>query len=254
MGRFFLTVQNTPVGADVSEHVQRWVLELRGDDSELASAAAIYGAEADPQITKFGDGANAFYGMTSAQFSMLSRPREVHEIGLRLLGIINGILFIRDDRRRALTLGNVRQQNANGGWNYVLIAETGYLELRGYPPTVTVSGAPHTPPPYLAWTTLANSDDRVAEVLIELSGDPDWFSIYNAFEVMRVDINERFGQHKQTNAGWPEKAKLDFFTESATVYRHSSEKWGRYNPQTAMTLRDGQQFVRELAAIWLAAK
>jgi hypothetical protein len=41
------------------------------------------------------------------------------------------------------------------------------------------------------------------------------------------------------------------FTESAQVYRHSSEKWGRYNPLNAPMTRQAQSFLQELANIWL---
>jgi hypothetical protein len=88
-------------------------------------------------------------------------------------------------------------------------------------------------------------------VLTFLRGEPDWFDLYKAFELMRDDINNRIGQHNQTQIGWPEKREMNSFSESAQVHRHSPAKWGRYDLGTAMPLNDARKFVRSLTKTWL---
>jgi hypothetical protein len=183
----------------MTEEQRQWVLEIRGDLSDLNDSATIYTAEGDPRISEYDHGqGRPFFGMTSSQFSTLTEARQVHEVGLRLLGFVNGVLFIRDSRRKPLGLGAVRELAPNGGWNITVLVEASHFDFRPYPPTVTVSGEAPKVPPYLAWTSAANSDDCVAEVLMLLSREPDWFDLYSAFEKMRADINRRYGQHKQT--------------------------------------------------------
>ena len=97
----------------------------------------------------------------------------------------------------------------------------------------------------------ATRDDTVADVLTFLRGEPDWFDLYKAFELMRDDVNHRIGQHKYEQMGWPPKKDVNGFAESAQVHRHSRVKWGRYDLSTAMTFADAKRFLQRLAKIWL---
>ena len=234
----------------MSEQQRQWVLEICGDDYDLDVAASVWADPDHIKVSKFDDQGQKFFGITSSQFSTLSDARQVLEVGARLLGLVNGALFIRDTSRKPLTPARVHEQTPNGMWNRNIVVEAGHYELRGFAPILEVSGEPSKTPPYPAWTAAADSEDCVAEVLMYFRGEPEWFELYDAFEKMRDDLNRRYGQHNHTKAGWP--AKLDDFTESAQVYRHSSAKWKRYSPETApMTLKDAQSFVRNLAEIWL---
>ena len=233
----------------MSEQQRQWVLEICGDDNDLNVAADLWVDPDHIKISKFDD--QGFFGITSSQFSTLSDARQVLEVGIRLLGLVNGALFIRDTSRKPLTPARVYEQTPNGVWNRNIIVGAGHYEIRGSAPDLRldVSGEPPKTPPYPAWTAAADSNDCVAEMLRYLSREPDWFDLYSAFEKMRDYLNRQYGQHQETRAGWP---KLDDFTESANVYRHSSAKWKRYTPETApMTLKDAQSFVRNLAEIWL---
>jgi hypothetical protein len=55
-----------------------------------------------------------------------------------------------------------------------------------------------------------------------LRGDPGWFDLYKAFEVMDVDVQHRCEQGWQRAAiGWPSKTAIKRFTQSAQPHRHS---------------------------------
>ena len=94
-------------------------------------------------------------------------------------------------------------------------------------------------------------DDTLADVLTFLRGEPDWFDLYKAFELMRDDINRRLGRHRYEQMGWPDKKIVDEFSESAQVYRHSRVKWGRFDLSTAMDFDEARAFVQSLARTWL---
>ena len=94
-------------------------------------------------------------------------------------------------------------------------------------------------------------DDTLADVLTFLRGEPDWFDLYKAFELMRDDINRRLGRHRYEQMGWPDKKIVDEFSESAQVYRHSRVKWGRFDLSTAMKFDNARAFVQSLARKWL---
>jgi hypothetical protein len=99
--------------------------------------------------------------------------------------------------------------------------------------------------------TEATRDDTVAALLTFLRGEPDWFDLYKAFELMRDDINRRLGQLRYAQMGWPDKPRIEEFSESAQVHRHSSVKWGRLDLGTAIELDEARAFVQSLTLTWL---
>jgi hypothetical protein len=85
-----------------------------------------------------------------------------------------------------------------------------------------------------------------------LSGEPDWFNYYKAFELMRDDINRRIrGQHRQEQMDWPKKKNLDHFTLSAQVHRHAPPWDGDYTPEKAMPIAEATEYIRSLTNKWL---
>jgi len=104
------------------------------------------------------------------------------------------------------------------------------------------------PPPALRWTVSAQNNQTVSDVFQYLSGKPDWFNFYKAFELMRDDINSQIGgQHRQEQMGWPAKKDLDHFSLSAQVYRHAPPWDGGYTPDKAMPLAEATRFIQSLA-------
>jgi len=172
-----------------------------------------------------------------------------------LVDLINGVLFLHDHARNPLQMGSVWQYR-DSKWHQIhtLTPQPIQLRIKAHAPTIAISGVttPAASPPERVWFNVALSDDVVADVLNYLRAKPDWFELYKAFERMRDDINRQLGgQHRQEQMGWPAKADLDNFMESATVHRHSPAKWGRINPTTAMKIEDATPFVVRLAQTWL---
>jgi hypothetical protein len=226
---------------------------------DIEDAITLYGANSDPAMQTMDDGTGRSVTLlTSPQLDLLSSATEVDEVAKRLLGIVNGVLFILEPGRIPLAAAGVLEQRADGKWNHHVIAETFIDRSRLSAVGMTIAGGKpspqHTrPPPALRWSAAAQSDQVVGDVLIFLSGDPDWFKFYKAFELMRDDINQRIGgQHRQEQMGWPAKKDLDHFTLSAQVYRHAPPWDGDYTPAKAMPLGEAAQYIQSLAGTWLA--
>jgi hypothetical protein len=109
----------------------------------------------------------------------------------------------------------------------------------------------------MVWMTEATRDDTLADVLTFLRGEPDWFDLYKAFELMRDDINSKLGQNEYEQMGWPDKKTVDVFSESAQVYRHSRAKWPEgYDLITAMKsdeARGGTRSGWRAMKLWMTA-
>ena len=193
-------------------------------------------------------------------FEQLDDSANVLEASKPLVDLINGILFVREPTRKPLRSGAVHERQPDGTWNAGTIhagmhVMEGRSRLKANAVAVTAPGSPPPPPPppppHTIWLKDALTGSVVSDVLTFLRGEPDWFDLYKAFELMRDDVNNHLGQHNQTQIGWPSKDERDFFSESAQVHRHSPIKWGRYNLKTAMQLHEARKFVRSLANAWL---
>src|SRR5262245_43641187 len=139
-----------------------------------------------------------------------------------------------------------RELRATSGSRYSP-ALSALAKRQGRGPTVS-----NPPPPHMVWMTEATRDDTLADVLTFLRGEPGWFDLYKAFELMRDDINSKLGQNKYEQMGWPDKKTVDVFSESAQVYRHSRAKWPEgYDLITAMKSDEAREFIQSLALAWL---
>ena len=195
--------------------------------------------------------------LTSPQLDTLVDPHEVEATAKRLLGIVNGALFLVQPVRIPLFPGGVIEQNSSGKFNQYILAEhfKGRSRVNASAIVVSVAGASpqHNRPPAVAWSeAAAKSDQLLSDVFVYLSGGPDWFNYYKAFELMRHDINTRLGgQDRHEQMGWPKKQTLNHFTLSAQVYRHAPPWDGDYTPEKAMPLDEATDFIHTLCHTWL---
>jgi hypothetical protein len=237
-----------------------WALVIRGSSVDLEDAVRLFGEEqTDPSIHMITprDGESPITVLTSSQMDDLARHDQVHEVANRLLGLVNGALFVLDAVREPLTGYQLRKREADGKWGHYLFAEAATFHVRDRDripsAQVNAGGGPTRPAPALRWVAAAQSDQIIADVLTYLRDEPDWFALYKAFEVMRKDISRRMeGQHRQDRIKWPKKRGLDHFTLSAQVYRHAPPWKGGYTPEKAMSLVEAREFLQSLASIWLA--
>ena len=243
----------------MTEKQLRWALQLRGPQFDIDDAIALFGESSDLTVRNVGSDAAPLFVLTSPQLDGLGDSLEAEKLATKLLAIVNGILFVLQPDRVPLASTGIQERAANGRWIHHLVAvglSVGRSRARA-DSMVLVGGKPspqHTrPAPALRWAAEAEKDEVVSHALRYLSGEPDWFDYYNAFELMRDDINRRIGgQHRQEQMGWPNKKDLDHFTLSAQVYRHPPPWDGGYTPDNAMTLAKATHFIQSLAQTWLA--
>jgi hypothetical protein len=236
----------------------RWGLKMTGPKVDLEAAIILYEANSDLSVTSIDDGdAKPSALLTSPQLEAFDKPTDVENAAKRLLGVVNGVLFVLEPARTPLAFGGVRERNANGNWTYhisppLVISRSRVMGIGVAIVDGKLSPSATLPPPASRWTAAAQADPAVGDVFRFLSGQPDWFNFYKAFELMRDDINARMGkQHRQEQIGWPTKKILDHFTLSAQVYRHAPPWDGGYTPEKAMTLVEATKLIQSLTNKWL---
>jgi hypothetical protein len=235
----------------------RWALQVSAPRFDMDDAIAWYGANSDPTIHNAGSDTIPLFLLTSPQLEVLSSAAEVEDLAAKLLAIVNGVLFVLESDRVPLSSAGVQERRADGKWIHHLTAiglSTGRSRARAIGMAI-VGGHPssqHTAPaPAMRWSAAAKTDEVVSHLFKYLSGKPDWFDLYNAFDLMRDDINRRIGKQRQEQVGWPAKKDLDHFTLSAQVYRHAPPWDGGYTPATAMPANEARRFLQSLTNIWL---
>jgi hypothetical protein len=240
----------------------RWAVALEGDPFDIEDARDLFAKhdEVQVRIIEVAPDRNPTV-LLAKEFENLSSSSEVSEASRRIFDLLNGIMFVRDRVRKPVQPGAVYERREDGRWSAGTIfaklaafedrdrfyAAAVILQAPGSPPP-----SPAPPPPHMVWLTEATRDDTLADVLTFLRGEPDWFDLYKAFELMRDDINSKLGQNKYEQMGWPDKKTVDVFSESAQVYRHSRAKWPEgYDLITAMKSDEAREFIQSLALAWL---
>jgi hypothetical protein len=228
----------------------RWAVALEGDAFDIEDARDLFAQSDDViqvRIIEVAPDRNPTV-LLAKEFESLTNSSEVFEASSRIFDFLNGIMFLRDVARKPLRPGAVHERQEDGRWSGGTQYAKAVLAGRGRAraSTEVLRGPdsspqlPPPPPPHTIWMTEATQDDTLADVLTFLRGEPDWFDLYKAFELMRDDISRKLGQHKYEQMGWPAKTKLDEFSESAQVHRHSRAKWERFNLSTAMDFDKAQ--------------
>jgi hypothetical protein len=229
----------------------RWALQVSAPRHDMEDAIALFGTHFDLMIQSVGSDTDPLFLLTSPRLEVLDAAREVHDAATKLLAIVNGVLFVLEPDRVPLTSAGVQERKEDGKWIHHLTAIDLVVRSRLRADAVIISGEP-SPVPALRWSAAAQRDEVVSHVFKYLSGKPDWYDFYSAFELMRDDINRRIGgQHHQEQMGWPAKKRLDHFTLSAQVYRHPPPWDGCYTPAIAMSLGEATRFMQSLTKIWL---
>jgi hypothetical protein len=236
----------------------RWAVALGGEAFDLEDASELFSNAAGVSVCKISVGADRNPTVLIADaFQQLPNSADVLEASRPLIDLLNGLLFVHEPGRKPLRADAVHERKS-GSWSPAIHhlrmeVMTGRFRMKGSAVVLQAGGPspPPPPPPQTIWLKDAFTGSILADVLSFLRGEPDWFDLYKAFELMRDDVNSHFGQHNQMEMGWPKKDDLDFFSESAQVHRHSPVKWGRYDLATAMPLHEARNFVRSLTKVWL---
>lgn len=94
------------------------------------------------------------------------------------------------------------------------------------------------------WLTLSESDDDVADMLMYLSREANWFDLYKAHEMITKLIGGQRQMLRQPRRAWVQKEKDDQFYLTANWYWHSSAEAKK--PLVLMELNAAHKYIRDL--------
>jgi hypothetical protein len=230
----------------------RIAVALEGHSIDLDDACSFFPeGEGEVQICRITIPPNEKYVLLANVLNGLKDETEVIRMANRLIDLVNGVLFLEDPQRQPIASQGVHhRQAANGNWGVTISipavtargrADRISFRQRGEPTSQTLT------------MQKAMNHENVAEVLTYLRNVPDWIDLYKAFELMRADIKDRFGQDGQRQVGWPSGKRIEAFTADAQFFRHSKVRWPKRDPGSAMPLHEARSFVQELCRLWLAS-
>lgn len=184
--------------------------------------------------------------LLALEFNLLDQETDVYVAAGRILGMMNGILFLEAPHRDPLSISAVHRRRPDGNYDTGIVLNSVTVRVRG------VKGigqtGPQPVPEQSAWLGAGLTDDLVSDVLTYLRGEPDWFDLYKVCETIKSDT------HKQGQRGpWANSKALSDFNRDAQLARHSREYCERrgIEPSNAMPLDEARTLVRSIVASWL---
>jgi hypothetical protein len=228
----------------------RIAVAIEGDPVDLDDACFFFSENIGVQVRRLHIPPNYKVVLLADDLNGLTDEGQIYGSAKRLINLVNGVLFLHDVNRKPVSLqGIVHRQAANGNWG-VTVWATGLAFGRSR--VRSDNRAPGQPTEQSLLLQRVEKNEVASDVLTHLSGVPEWFDLYKAFELMRADIDQRLGKGGRTKIGWPGRASISRFTQSAQVYRHAKSDWPEgIDQQSAMALTDARKFTQNLCAIWL---
>ncbi|HEY9217793.1 MAG TPA: hypothetical protein VIO94_07085 [Phenylobacterium sp.] len=183
--------------------------------------------------------------------------REASAICTRLLGLVQATLLLQRDLPIEWRFsGHVFRVHADGGMDRSLLVEVGKLEIRGFPPAVTINGQPKSPE--LLSQKIASLRDRnshYAEAieLFSTSGN-DGKVLRQILDIVRYAHGLRKFKDAQLAARihdlfGVETIEFLHFKDTADnrwVHLRSKLKYG-----VQVSLQEGQQVIAKILTAWL---
>lgn len=195
--------------------------------------------------------------LLAEEFDGLSSGEQVQAMAPRLVGQLNGVLFASDPDRPPVRVFGIYERTANGDWGHTHVSLVEKLSARDRvtvvltgPDGLPVPGPPPSQPVWLALASGPTDPNPAADILIALRGEPDWFDLWKAFEIIVTD------ERKLPN--WPTD-EIEWFRKTASQYRHSpsnrhavaGRKWLKKEKKPKMGIRQARHLVARLAVEWL---
>src|ERR1700721_315576 len=108
---------------------------------------------------------------------------------------------------------SIAERRPDGGVGHHIVFEVGAGYGRVRVGTISASRQ-KGPTTVQRWLELANQKDLVDDLLIHQSGEPNWYTLYKAYEVIRTLCG---GQRALEKRAWC-PPKLQCFTHTANLY------------------------------------
>jgi hypothetical protein len=236
-----------------------WWVRLEGDDFDLSHLTTML--KTPLRCVRCEEGR---YFLTADRFNHLTNATEVRTSAVEMVHTLNGLVRIRLNARRPITVGNMEQRTEDGATkNLYVMPESAPLWVReGVVGLVVTEGGidkpiPQEEDPLVAWFALAESDQQVARVLSMYANVVQpWKDLTPIFEIIAWDVG---GKDVLASKGWTSRNQITRFTRTSN-HPEAAGEGARHGvredepPPNPMTEAEASEFVRSLMIQWLTFK
>jgi hypothetical protein len=234
-----------------------WMIEIKGDPFDIQE---LFVLNFLPDITVTEE--DGRYYLCSEDFNSQTEAREVFNIGIKLVNIINGIAQLEIENWRNITAHDVARNEANGTRSQFVFPEpiVGRSRVSTNATVIHEDGTTEDrrPPSALESELILARNNPEIERALRLYGSREhsWGNLYIIYEVIEADVG---GKEAIAAKGWTSKKKIENFKRTANSIgavgddaRHGSED--TQPPPNPMPLSEAQTLIRSLLRDWVASK
>lgn len=243
-----------------SNPIVEWWVELGGGERDLNDAAQSFRMNDTCRVDIDKDGKHY---LKSRLFNPLTDGNDVLDRAEELVLRINGALKIQfSDFQPIHHTRNLVKLGADGSRGTVVVIEAAKLTVSGgRVSAITSGGMESEPSPSDAekWLELSVDNDHVADTLMYVSREPNWFDLYKLFEVIRSATGGQSEMYARLSEGEEDrialKEKCRHFTATANAVhdiRHARPN--SIPPGNPMTLREADRLLKNLANRYLKSQ
>jgi hypothetical protein len=231
---------------DKPRNAPGWAVELTGEKFDLDTLSALLPAGYEPFAEDYQEEeGRTVVLLRSREWLTMESGHDVSRHARQQVTMLNGLLLLFDLDARPVTTGRVLKFKPDGTREHVLVAETGYFNIREGRDRVRMTVSTGGPPPTPSETKMQEQARKAAtdpfreELLRTLSRADDWVELYKAIELANRMMNGRSN---------PQKALGGDFQKWRTIkrtadYEQRHAKSTRMPPEDSVTWDDARDFV-----------
>jgi len=233
--------------------MREWWVNLQGDDFDLAQLSALL---KDP-IRRVRQEEGRYF-LTADRLNNLENADEVRAAAKAITASFNGLVRLQFNSRTRISVGNMEERIENGETKnlYVMPESTSLWMREGAVGVVITEGgtdktAPQQENPFATWLSLAETDQKIAQVL-EMYGNASpsepWKDLYPIFEIIRADVG---GEDGLVSKGWINITQISRFRHTAN-HPEAAGEGARHGvstydpPKNPMTIAEAGVFIKSL--------
>jgi hypothetical protein len=213
-----------------------WYVTLTGDSSILSSLST----EKNSSIDKSSDE----FILKLKEFDNYDDASDIKQIASEYVDLLNGIIFLQDGIRSAITINAVYELTTDNSRNIFLFPEPGVIQLRGFAPTLTItssSGESIVNTPYqmtFPAVDKSRSNEPLRKILEEIKKSEFGFPVLsNIIEILLSVKGAKLYD-------WQSKTKIDLLMWTSQSYRHGMHR--SPPPPKPMSLSEAQGMTKHL--------
>jgi hypothetical protein len=179
--------------------------------------------------------------LRSSGFDTFEDSTEVWNAAKLLTTRLNGA-FATHSNAQAVVVDGIAERRSDGSIGQHVIIAVGAAQGRARAGMIS-SSIQTGPTAVQRWLELADQNDLVGDLLVHQSGEPNWYALYKAYEVIRELCG---GQRELEKRDWC-PSHLSTFTHTANLYRHSTAHSSHQRPPNPpMSLHEAASMIRTM--------